>query len=53
MIASLPIVGWNEYVFEGALTFCSIKWHSNDPNALSYNVLIFIIVMFYFDSYKY
>jgi hypothetical protein len=53
MIASLPMVGWNEYIFEGAFTIWSNKWHSNYPNAISYNVLIFIFVMFYFDSYKY
>ncbi len=40
------MLGWNEYVFEGAFTSCSIKWHSNDSGAVSYNIFIFIIVLF-------
>ncbi|XP_076074684.1 visual pigment-like receptor peropsin isoform X2 [Mytilus galloprovincialis] len=38
----LPLVGWSEYVFEGAGTACGISYDYNSASAFSYNIAIFI-----------
>ncbi|CAG2250420.1 OPN3 [Mytilus edulis] len=44
----LPLVGWSEYVFEGAGTACGISYDYNSASAFTYNIAIFINCVFMF-----
>ncbi|XP_076469691.1 pinopsin-like [Babylonia areolata] len=39
--AFLPLVGWNEYVLEGAGISCSVVWESTNASYTSYIITIF------------
>ncbi|CAF1406425.1 unnamed protein product [Rotaria sordida] len=40
----LPIIGWNEYTLEGALTSCCVNWYDRRPLYVSFNFFLFIFV---------
>ena len=41
----MPLLGWNRYVPEGALTTCGVDWFSRRPADQAY--IIFIFVLFF------
>ncbi|CAF2536952.1 unnamed protein product [Rotaria sp. Silwood2] len=40
----LPLIGWNEYTLEGALTSCCVNWYDRRPLYVSFNFFLFIVV---------
>ena len=47
MWATLPLVGWSHYTFEGLGTSCCIEWSEKTFNVQTYNVamLVFIFLL--------
>lgn len=41
---TMPLVGWSHYSLEGGLTSCSVTWHEDSTNVMSYNAAIFLFV---------
>ncbi|KAK7496631.1 hypothetical protein BaRGS_00012038 [Batillaria attramentaria] len=41
----MPLLGWNEYVMEGAGLSCSVVWESRDPVYSSYIFTIFVFCL--------
>jgi hypothetical protein len=42
--ALVPLFGWSEYAFEGAMISCSVEWNKKTPSIISYNIFIFIFI---------
>ena len=41
-----PLIGWSHYTLEGGLTSCCIEWNDRTLNVISYNITIFVFILF-------
>ena len=41
-----PLIGWSHYTLEGGLTSCCIEWSDRSLNVISYNITIFVFILF-------
>lgn len=41
-----PLIGWSHYTLEGGLTSCGIEWDDRTLNVISYNITIFVFILF-------
>ena len=41
-----PLIGWSHYTLEGGLTSCCIEWNDRSLNVISYNITIFVFILF-------
>ena len=44
--AGFPLFGWSSYDMEGILTSCSVQWQDRSTSVWTYNVLMFVFVLF-------